>query len=112
MPDVEAGSVADPPRPRSCCCCACLRGNTGKALLRAAIVVILFVVVSVGFADESVGAKLAVESVALLSCIERRLGRAAATTAAPMKKEDAGRLLVQAQLPAGFRIEGLPREYS
>ncbi|KAF0920065.1 hypothetical protein E2562_032756 [Oryza meyeriana var. granulata] len=183
MPDVETGSVADSPRARSCCRCACLRSKIGKTLLRAAIVVTLFVVVSVGYTRQTVGAKLAAESVAyvatvflyfctssswkektvsgtflvvvtvvvvsmeattgtdhglgiligtivalivycvwkpyqaLLSCIERRLGRTAATTAAvPLppvkKKEDAARPLVQAQLRAAFRIEGLPREYS
>ncbi|KAB8082688.1 hypothetical protein EE612_004666 [Oryza sativa] len=67
MPDVEAGSVVDPPQARSCCCCACLRGNTGKFLLRTATVVILFLAVRFGFARHSVGAKLAVESVAYVA---------------------------------------------
>uniref|UniRef100_A0A0E0FQA6 Protein kinase domain-containing protein n=1 Tax=Oryza nivara TaxID=4536 RepID=A0A0E0FQA6_ORYNI len=67
MPDVEAGSVVDPPQERSCCCCACLRGNTRKFLLRTATVVILFLAVRFGFARHSVGAKLAVESVAYVA---------------------------------------------
>uniref|UniRef100_A0A0D9V3J2 Protein kinase domain-containing protein n=1 Tax=Leersia perrieri TaxID=77586 RepID=A0A0D9V3J2_9ORYZ len=67
MPDVEAGSDADPPQARGCCCCACARSKIKKFLVRAAIVVVLFVMVCIGFAHQNLGAKLAVESVAYVA---------------------------------------------